>query len=166
MRNYTLGLCALLVGSVLLSAGCENNTREEELIRVDAAPHADAVNQAKRDWGWVSGTTWIASSIEGRRPLEQTSLWIRFEGPTWMSGSAGCNHLSASYERRGIDGLKVSQIAATRMHCAQPEGTMQQESRFIHLLTNADSYHAEADTLSLYTNGVEMLRFVRGVEAE
>ncbi len=151
----------LIASSLLLTLGCETAKRDEEPIRVDAAPHANLVQQAQKDWAWISGTTWIATSIEGQEPLADTSLWLRFEDHTWMSGSAGCNRVSASYERRGIDGLKITQIATTKMHCAQPKGTMQQESRFLHLLANIDAYHAEPDTLSLSTNAITMMTFKR-----
>jgi len=161
MRNTHKLISALCTLSILLTAGCENADRDQELIRVDATPHANLVNQAKEDWTWISGTTWTITSIEGQAPLENTSLWIRFEDHTWMSGSAGCNQLSASYNRRGIDGLQITQIAATKMHCAQPNGTMQQESRFLHLLANTDAYHAEPNTLTLSTNAITMLTFTR-----
>lgn len=153
----------LTAGLFLTTPACESQRQrdDKELIRIDAAPHANLVKQAKQDWSWIAGTTWIATSIEGQTPLDNTTLWIRFENHSWMSGSAGCNHLSASYERRGIDGLQISQIAATKMHCAQPDGTMQQESRFLHLLANTDAYHAEPDTLTLSTNAITMLTFTR-----
>tara|TARA_R110000737_G_scaffold2923_6_gene8547 strand:- start:10962 stop:11477 length:516 start_codon:yes stop_codon:yes gene_type:complete len=151
----------ILATAILTSAGCENADRDQELIRIDAAPHANLVNQAKEDWSWIEGTTWVATSIEGQKPIEGTRLWIRFEGKSWMSGSSGCNQLSGSYERRGIDGLQISKVASTRKHCPQPQGTMQQESRFLHILSNTDAYHAEPDTLTLSTNAVTMLTFTR-----
>ena len=153
-------LLIILVFLSLVCVGCQNK-RDEEPVRVDATPHANLVKQAKQDWSWIAGTTWVASTIEGQEPLENTSLWIRFEEHTWLVGSAGCNSISASYDRKGIDGLKITKIAATRMHCAQPDGTMQQESRFLHLLANIDAYHAEPDTLKLSTNAITMLTFVR-----
>ncbi len=166
----TKHLIHLFLAAAILftTAACENEKREDdkELIRVDAAPHANLVNQAKQDWTWISGTTWIITSIEGQAPLQNTTLWLRFEDHTWMSGSAGCNHLSASYDRRGIDGLKITQIAATKMHCAQPQGTMQQESRFLHILANTDAYHAEPNTLTLSTNAITMLTFTRADPTE
>lgn len=158
-------LTAILLSAAFLvtAASCESQRQKDdkELIRIDAAPHANLVKQAKQDWSWIAGTNWIATSIEGQTPLENTTLWIRFEDHSWMSGSAGCNHLSASYDRQGIDGLQITQAATTRMHCAQPAGTMQQESRFLHLLANTDAYHAEPDTLTLSTNAINMLTFTR-----
>ncbi|MFK7758753.1 MAG: META domain-containing protein [Phycisphaerales bacterium] len=147
--------------SLMITPGCESADRDVEPIRVDAVPHANAVKQAKQDWTWISGTTWIATSIEGQPLLEGTAAWLRFQDHTWMSGSSGCNQLSASYDRQGIDGLQMTQIASTRKHCAEPRGAMQQESRFLHLLQNIDAYQAEPDALSLSTNGIQMLTFAR-----
>jgi len=147
--------------SLMITSGCESADRDVEPIRVDAVPHANAVKQAKQDWTWISGTTWIATSIEGQPVLKGTAAWLRFQDHTWMSGSSGCNQLSASYDRQGIDGLQMTQIASTRKHCPEPRGAMQQESRFLHLLQNIDAYHAEPDTLSLSTNGIQMLTFTR-----
>ncbi|MBL4808463.1 MAG: META domain-containing protein [Phycisphaerales bacterium] len=163
MLSKSLIITVLLSALMLTTVSCENQRQKDdkELIRIDAAPHANMVNQAKEDWAWISGTNWIVTTIEGQAPLPNTSLWIRFQDHTWLSGSAGCNHLSASYNRQGIDGLKITQTATTKMHCAQPQGTMQQESRFLHLLANIDAYHAEPNTLTLSTNAITMLTFTR-----
>ncbi|MBO6513869.1 MAG: META domain-containing protein [Phycisphaerales bacterium] len=150
----------------LIGVGCETARDREEaaLLNIDSAPHANLVKQAKKDWSWITGTTWRVDTIEGQKPIEGTELWIRFQDHTWMTGSAGCNRISAGYERRGIDGLKMSNIASTRMMCSKPAGTMQQESRFLHLLENIDAYHAERDTLTLSTNAITMLSFTRVTE--
>jgi heat shock protein HslJ len=165
MHTHTraVALAAVLALPAAL-LGCQQNQRDKEPVRYDASPHVNAVRQAERDWAWISGTRWNAAQIEGKAPIPDTALWIRFEDHTWMSGSAGCNRLTAGYSRRGIDGLKVSQIAATRMLCNQPEGVMQQEARFLHLLSSADAYHAEPDNLELITDGVVVLRFTRADE--
>lgn len=160
----TLSLLAL----PLLTSGCESAREREEtaLLLIDSTPHANLVKQAKKDWSWITNTTWITNTIEGQKPIQDTQLWIQFQDHTWMNGSAGCNRISAGYERRGIDGLKMSNIASTKMHCPQPLGIMQQESRFHYLLENIDSYHAEANTLTLFTNAITMLTFTRAPEQE
>lgn len=157
-----------LIALSLLASGCESAREREEaaLLHIDSAPHANLVKQAKKDWSWITNTTWIVTAIEGQPPIQDTQLWIRFQDHTWMNGSAGCNRISAGYERRGIDGLKMSNIASTKMYCAQPLGTMQQESRFHYLLENIDSYHAEANTLTLSTNAITTLTFSRALEQE
>ncbi len=158
---------AVFVLAITLNiSGCETaREREEaELLHINSTPHANLVKQAQKDWSWISNTTWTLRSIEGQPPIQDTQLWIRFQDHTWMNGTAGCNRISAAYERRGIDGLKMSNIASTKMHCTQPVGIMQQESRFFHLLENIDSYHAEAETLIMSTNAITMLTFTRAAE--
>lgn len=154
---FCLSLCLLLLTTI----GCQAPETDEDPIRIDATPHANLVKQAKQDWTWIAGTTWLVTSIEGQQPLDNTTLWIKFQEHTWLTGSAGCNHINASYSRKGIDGLQITQVASTKMHCAQPQGTMQQESRFLHLLSNIDSYQAETNTLTLSTNATTMLTFER-----
>lgn len=162
MHSFSIKLFTLsmLVIALLLS-GCESARDREEaaLLNIDSTPHANLVKQAQKDWSWISGVVWRVTSIEGRAPTPDTFLWIEFKDHTWLTGSTGCNHISAGYQRRGIDGLKVSNIAATKVHCGQPAGIMQQESRFLHLLENIDAYLAEPDKLILTTNGISMLTF-------
>lgn len=155
----TAAAAALLALAALSTASCEQNRRDKEPVRVDASPHVNAVRQAERDWAWIAGSDWIADTIEGKSPLPGTELWVRFEDHTWMSGSAGCNRITASYNRRGIDGLQMTQIAATRMLCNQPKGVMQQEARFLHLLGSIDAYQAEPSRLNLVSDGVVVLSF-------
>ncbi len=156
-------IAALISVFMLIATACESQRQKDdkEFVRVDASPHVNLVKQAQQDWSWITGTTWMVASIQGDAPLPDSELWIRFEDHTWLTGSAGCNRITGSYSRKGIDGLRVSEIASTRMHCPAPEGIMQQESRFLHLFEQCDSYTAEPDRLVLYTNGIEMLIFSR-----
>jgi len=162
MLSKPLIITVLLSALILTTASCENQRQrdDKELIRIDAAPHANLVNQAKEDWSWIAGTDWTLTSIEGQTPIKNSNLWIRFENHTWLNGSSGCNQLTANYTRKGIDGLQITQTASTKMHCPQP-GIMQQESRYLHLLANIDSYHAEPNTLTLSTNAITTLTFKR-----
>ncbi len=154
---------ALILAALPLALGaCEDRNKDEndELIRLDVAPHVNAVRQAERDWAWVSGTRWIATAIEGAAPLEGSTLWLHFEdGNTWVYGSAGCNRITGGYTRIGIDGLQFKNLAVTRMMCPDPKGIMQQEARFLHLLGQTDAYHAEPDLLTMSVDGVTVLRF-------
>jgi len=159
-KLVSLAAALAVVGAASGLSGCRNEKQDEEPIRVDVAPHVNAVRQAERDWAWVTGQTWRASAIEGDAPIPGSRLWIRFEDHTWLVGSSGCNRLTASYERRGIDGVKITQIASTRMLCRDPKGVMQQEARYLHLLGSCDAYSAEPELLKLEVDGVVVLRFV------
>lgn len=149
-----------LACAAALPLGCANQKQNEEPVRVDVTPHVNALRQAERDWAWITGQTWRLDAIEGEAPIPDSEVWIRFEDHTWLVGYSGCNRLTAGYERRGIDGLKVTQIASTRMLCRQPEGVMQQEARFLHLLSSCDAYSAEPGALRLEVDGVVVLRLV------
>lgn len=156
---------AVVLSALALALGaCEDRNKDEndELIRLDVAPHVNAVRQAERDWAWVAGTRWDVATIEGDAPLAGSSLWVHFEdNNTWMFGSAGCNRITGGYTRIGIDGLQFKNLAVTRMMCNDPQGIMQQEARFLHLLGQTDSYHAEPDRLTMSIDGVTVLRFTR-----
>ncbi len=157
-------ITALTIGLLLPLSACEDRNKDDndELIRLDVTPHVNAVRQAERDWAWVSGTRWNVTAIEGAAPLENSTLWIHFEDDnTWLYGSAGCNRITGGYTRIGIDGLQLKNLAVTRMMCPEPKGIMQQEARFLHLLGQTDSYHAEPDQLTMSIDGVVVLRFVR-----
>ena len=56
-----------------------------------------------------------------------------------LSGSAGCNNYTASYQIDG-DVISISSSASTRKFCAEPEGIMEQESQYLAALENAATY--------------------------
>lgn len=151
---------ALLSGAMLLApAGCVSS--DEELPPLpDAAPFADAVRQAQRDWPWIAGTRWSLALVDGEPMLEGTNAEISFKPEeTWMSGSAGCNRFTGGYIRRGESGLRIQNLALTKRFCADPAGVMQQEARIMHLLTEADGYRATREWLHLTIDGTPVLSY-------
>lgn len=61
-----------------------------------------------------------------------------------VSGSGGCNQLSGTFERNG-SALKLSQLASTRMACADPAiGTKEQQ--FFAALQATTSYRLQSPT--------------------
>ncbi len=73
-----------------------------------------------------------------------------------LSGSAGCNRYTASYEVEGAT-ISVGPAAATRMMCAQPEGIMEQESAYLSMLESAAAYQVRGDTLKMLDGDGEHL---------
>ncbi|MGB4051011.1 MAG: META domain-containing protein, partial [Methanoculleus sp.] len=65
-----------------------------------------------------------------------------------VSGLAGCNHYSADYTRNGAD-ITIKSAVRTDMYCGEPEGLMDQEDRYLSLLTDVSSYWVEGDRLIL-----------------
>jgi heat shock protein HslJ len=144
--------------SVLSLGGCIDKSEELE-PRIDTRPMVSEIRQAELDWAWVAGQRWMLNTIDGQAPIEGTSPWLIFREHTWLEGEASCNRFTASYERKAEAGLSIFQILSTKMFCAQPEGAMQQEARFYHLLQQTDAYHAEPERLDMLVDGAVVLSF-------
>lgn len=138
--------------------GCVD-TKQELEPRPDTRPMVGDIRQAEENWAWISAQRWRLDTIDAHPPIEDSELDLSFKEHTWLTGSSGCNRFTASYTRRSDDGLQVSQILSTRMYCAHPQGVMQQEARYLHLLQSVDAYHAEPDRLDLYADDKIVLSF-------
>jgi len=140
-------------------SGCTHHDKELE-PRPDTGPMVNAIQQAEQDWVWISGQQWYLITLEGQFPIAGTTINLNFKQHTWLDGDAGCNRFTASYTRKADTGLQITEILSTRMFCAEPEGVMQQESRFFHLLKRIDAYHAEPNKLDLLSNDAVVLSFM------
>ncbi len=63
-----------------------------------------------------------------------------------ISGNAGCNNFTGSYQVTGVDRIRFSQVATTRKMCIN---SMDTEEKFLQVLNRADSYIIKNDTLIL-----------------
>jgi heat shock protein HslJ len=83
-------------------------------------------------------------------PLPDTRVTAEFGEDGTLSGSAGCNSYSATYEAdRGT--ITIGEPAATRKACVKPAGVMEQEQAYLDALPQATGYRVEGATLSLLT---------------
>lgn len=64
-----------------------------------------------------------------------------------VSGSGGCNRVTGSFTRAGVS-LKLGQMAATRMACADPVRGAN-EAQFLSALQNTASYRLAPGRLAL-----------------
>ena len=67
---------------------------------------------------------------------------------TQVSGSAGCNNYSGSYQTSGST-IEFGPMAATRKMCAQPLGVMEQEAAYLAALEAAAEYDLRGDRLEI-----------------
>jgi len=67
------------------------------------------------------------------------------------AGSAGCNRYFAGFTLKG-DVLAMSAVGSTKMACQDPEGLMQQESRYLATLQAATAARVYGDRLWLETD--------------
>ncbi len=103
----------------------------------------------------LEGTSWQLVAIEGQSPVADAGA--SFDGEI-VGGSTGCNDYGASYQ---VDGnqIEIGEIALTEMACIEPEGAMDQERRFVELLSAVDGYRLEDESLRLLRADREVLIF-------
>jgi putative lipoprotein len=85
----------------------------------------------------LEGTAWLLEDLTGRGVMDILQSTVRFETGGRVGGMAGCNQFTGSYTVRG-DSLHLGPLAATQKMC--PESVMDQESRFLDLLSKVDRY--------------------------
>lgn len=97
-------------------------------------------------------TAWHAAGINNGRggvvSSESVQLATAVFAAGKVSGSAGCNNYSASYEISDSQ-ITIGPAMTTRRQCAEPEGIMAQEQQFLQALTAARQYRLTAGRLEL-----------------
>lgn len=115
----------------------------------------------------LTGTTWKLSFYhDGESALVSTwagtEITAVFGDDGKVSGSAGCNDYTASYDIEG-NAITIGPAATTRKMCAEPEGVMEQESAYLAALQSAAAYQIEGDGLVLTSvDGVRVATFTGG----
>ncbi len=78
-----------------------------------------------------------------------------------VRGGAGCNTYRATYTTDG-GAIEISPPAATRKHCAEPEGVMEQEAAFLAALAGAERFQVHGNSLMLTrADGIPLVSFGR-----
>jgi heat shock protein HslJ len=101
----------------------------------------------------LTGTRWQLTYYNNGRggftsALLDTELTAEFNEDGQMSGSAGCNSYSGSYQ---IDGnnISIGPLASTMMMCETPEGVMDQETEYLAALERAATYEIIGNQLEM-----------------
>jgi heat shock protein HslJ len=111
----------------------------------------------------LGGKTWVLQSHgepdDLQDILEGTEITATFNTAKGeISGSAGCNGYSGSYEVNGSK-LAIGPLAHTEMFCATPEGVMEQEQQYLTVLATAQSYEVQDGQLRVFCSGSQRLIF-------
>jgi heat shock protein HslJ len=118
----------------------------------------------------LTGTDWLLTSYNnGKGGMQSvvigTEISANFSEDGTMSGSAGCNSYSGSYESTE-DTISIGPIANTEMACMDPEGVMEQETQYLTALQNAAVYTIQDDLLEIRDeNGSGVAYFKAGLES-
>jgi heat shock protein HslJ len=95
-------------------------------------------------------------------PLAGTEINALFEANGSLSGSAGCNTYSGGFTAYD-ETLRTSNLSATQSVCDSPQGIMEQESRYISLLSQAARFSVSAGQLNVFdNNGNRILVYLAG----
>jgi uncharacterized lipoprotein YbaY len=103
----------------------------------------------------LAGTSWTATGVNNGQGavvtlLAGTEITANFGADGKLTGSAGCNNYSAAYQTAG-NTLTIGPAAATRKLCSQPEGLMEQETRYLAALGAVATYQLRGNKLELRT---------------
>jgi heat shock protein HslJ len=100
----------------------------------------------------LQGSSWQASGINNGRggvvSGKHTHLATATFSNDTISGSAGCNTFTASYQADG-NRLSIGPAATTRKLCAEPDGIMQQEQEYLDALARVHTYTLKTGSLEL-----------------
>ncbi len=103
----------------------------------------------------VAGTSWeVTSYNNGRHAVVSVIIGSKIsaafgEGGR-LTGTAGCNDYFASYDTGG-ETITIGAPGATRKACAEPEGVMEQEGRYLAALQSAATFRIEGNKMELRT---------------
>lgn len=115
----------------------------------------------------LGGMTWELSAYgESDTPdevLGTTMVSARFKADDrTVSGTGGCNGFSGHYSIEG-NRLTVSDLVGTEIYCPEA-GVMDQESAYLSLLSDAQRFTVDGDTLHIIAADSRILCFHKRVE--
>ena len=117
----------------------------------------------------LSGATWIATGVNNGRGgvasvIIGSEITALFGEDGSLTGSAGCNNYTTSYEVNG-DAISIGPAATTRMMCETPEGVMAQEMAYLTALVNSSTITLSGDRLELRAaDGALQVSFILRVD--
>ena len=136
--------------ALLMLAACASNRRA-------GSPDHSAVLDSLRSGTWTLAELNGAAVNSPRNPPSLT-----FEGER-VTGSTGVNQLSAPYTATPTSAsggiIAFADFITTKM--AGPPEAMNLEQQFVAALAEADEFSADANTLTLLSDGKPVLQFVR-----
>jgi len=111
---------------------------------------------APREPMTLTGTDWKAIGYNNGKQavvslITDTEITAVFDKGGKLTGNAGCNNYTATYEVDG-ENISIGPAATTRKMCAEPEGVMEQETLYLAALTEVNIYAIDGDRLQLRTS--------------
>jgi heat shock protein HslJ len=116
-------------------------TKMESLVLEGADWNLDTFNDGQGDF---------VNLIEG------TQITASFESAGNLSGFGGCNDYNTKYTADS-NNISIGPIMATQMACSEPEGVMDQESKYLTALEQAATYRNYSIALVIFDTEDQIL---------
>jgi heat shock protein HslJ len=96
----------------------------------------------------LTGKIWILTELNGRPPVQGTTISAEFRDEGSVGGSAGCNHYSTTYTVDGRNLTFDEAAAMTLMACAEP--IMVQEQAYFQALAATARFQVRDDQMTWF----------------
>ena len=139
---------------------------DDELNLMDA--NGDKLARFEAISQGLEGTNWdVIAYNNGKEAVVSvvigSEITANFGEDNQLTGKAGCNDYTASYETED-DSITIVVGALTRKYCESPEGVMEQEQQYLAALETAATYKIEGMTMQMRTaDGAMAANFSRTV---
>lgn len=147
--------CPDTVGQVIYTLvarnAAGNSVTNQQTVNVEAPPVTNPL--VGTNWQLVSYYDGVGAMIA---ILPGTDVDIKFGAANDIGGSAGCNTYSGSYLISGSS-MAITGISSSKKACDTPPGIMEQESAFLSLLSQTQSYNLNGTQLLLYNASGQLL---------
>ncbi len=173
MKSFLFALLAGVLICTLLLAGCTSQPPETPPVTVTTlqttmvTPLPTSVPVIVNPQETLAGVTWYLVAFNkgagSENILPGTEITALFDGSGRLSGFAGCNQYTASYQG-AVNSIQIGTPATTRMICDTPSGTMTQETYYLTTLQGASTFKIEGDILTVYdTSGKALFTYTKVV---
>ncbi len=157
MRPCFYGLLAGALILMLCLSGCTSPTTQPVTTPVPTTSPPAVTQQATQPAPQaLTGVTWyLVAFNEGGSSLSVkpgTQITALFDAQGKVSGTAGCNQYTASYEAT-LNGLSIGAPATTKMSCGEPAGIMTQETVYLTTIQGAGGYSISGNMLTVTDGG-------------
>ena len=113
----------------------------------------------------LAGSSWdLIAYNNGTGGFQSTVIDVPvtalFDEDGTLSGSAGCNSYTGSWET-DENSIEIGPLASTAMACAEVD-VMDQETRYLAVLEDADTYRVDSTTLEMFdAEGSRLVQYLR-----
>jgi len=134
----------LLFAAISTIAGCASKPKEPPVTKAEVQK--------------VEGPVWVLEDLGGRGIVDSSRADATFTEDGKVYGRATCNRFSGSW-KRAKDGIAITMgpTAVTRMAC--PESLMEQEGRFLAVMSGERRVTFQPDGALLVGDGAESALF-------